>query len=489
LQAGGHRFEPDKLHHWHTKPRKWFFFIPMFNQIQRNKSFYLKVLAIAVPFMLQQLITSSVNLLDNLMVGQLGDASIAGVAAANRFYFVAIFSLFGVNGAASIYMAQFFGAKRRAGVQQSFRFNLITGYLMVIPFIVIGSWHPEWIMRLFTQEADVVQQGALYLRMATLSYIPFAFSMVVSNAMRSLGETKLPLYISIVSVLSNAFLNYGLILGNFGFPALGVLGAAIATILSRTIEFIAYVIILKRRSFYFETRLVDIFKIPPKLLRVLIKKSIPLTLNEVLWSSGMAMLFAFYSTRGKEVMAGMSISGSVADLFFTLFGGMAVATTVIISQNLGANKLDEARDDAYRMIGFSMMLAALMGMTMFVSSFFVPNWYNVSAYSKEVATTLLRIMSLMFWIYMHNGQSFFILRAGGDIKSTMLMDSIFMWAVNLPVVAAFAYFSPYNVYVLYMAGQATDLIKLVLARSLIKREGWLQNLTEPASDGVELLEV
>jgi putative MATE family efflux protein len=455
-------------------------------KLKENKEFYKLILAIAVPFMLQQLITSSVNLLDNLMVGQLGDANIAGVAAANRFYFVAIFSIFGVNGAAAIFLAQFFGAQKREGVQQAFRFNLLASYLIVIPFVVIGLWHPEWIIRLFSRDVEVVNQGAIYLRMATFSYIPFTFSMVVSNAMRSLGETKIPLYISIVSVLSNAFLNYGLILGNFGFPALGVLGAAIATVASRVIEFIAYIVVLKTRSFYFETRWFDVFQIPRKLLRAMIIKAIPLTINEILWASGMAMLFSFYSTRGKEVMAGISISGSVADLFFTLFGGMAVATTVVISQALGANKLDEARRDAYRLIRFSMVLALFFGTLMMASSFFVPSWYRVSDESKLVATNLLRIMAVMFWIYMHNGQSFFILRAGGDTRSTLLMDSGFMWAVNLPVVGLMAYLTNYNVFVLYLAGQSTDLLKYWLARRLIRKEGWVQNLAEQPTDVIEL---
>jgi Na+-driven multidrug efflux pump len=191
----------------------------------------------------------------------------------------------------------------------------------------------------------------------------------------------------------------------------------------------------------------------------------------------MALLFMFYATRGKEVMAGMSISGTVADLFFTLFGGMTVATTVVISQALGANKIDEARRDAYRLLHFSQGLAVVMGILLFSLSFVIPRFYDVTETSRMTAETFLRIMGLMFWVYMSNGQCFFILRAGGDTKSTLLMDAVFMWVVNLPAVGLVTYLTNWNVYAIYLVGQSTDLLKFVFAYRLLRQEKWAKNLT------------
>lgn len=457
--------------------------------LKKNKHFYLQVLAIAVPFMLQQLITSSVNLVDNLMVGQLGDAAIAGVAAANRFYMIATFGIFGVGGAMSIFLAQYFGAKDEEHVKQTFRYGVISAYVIVAPFVLMGLFFSEQILGFFTKDADVIAMGSTYIKIAILTYIPMALSMTISNAMRSVGETKIPLYSSIASIITNAVFNYILIFGHFGFPKLGVAGAAYATIIARILEVVIFLVVTQRLPFMFKTHIKDLFKISRKLIKIITIKAIPLTVNEIFWSSGMSILFMFYSTRGKEVMAGMSISGTVADLFFTLFGGMAVASTVFVSQVLGANKLDEARSNAYRLIRFSVMLAVFFGSLMFISSFFAPLLYNVTEVSRHTAATFLRIQSFMFWLYMANAQCFFILRAGGDTKSTLLMDSVFMWAVNLPAVGLVTYLTGWNVFAIYLVGQATDFVKFVVAYGLVRKEQWVKNLAHSHEEQIIEIDV
>lgn len=448
-----------------------------FFKLKENKEFYVYALRIAIPLMLQQLVTASVNLLDNLMVGQLGDAAIAGVAAANRFYMIATFATFGIEGAVSIFMAQYYGAKDQEHVKQAFRFGVVAGYIIVTPFILLGLFFPESILGFFTKDPEVIQQGILYLRLAVLTYLPMSLSMAIGNAMRSLGETKVPMMASIVAILTNAILNYTFIFGHFGAPALGVSGAALATIIARVIEMILLITILLRKHFMFSTHIRDLFHISPRLAKAMIIKAIPLTTNEILWSSGMGTLFMFYSTRGKEVMAGMSIAGSIADIFFTLFSGMAVATTVIVSQSLGANELDKAKDSAYKLIRLAILMAITLGILMFSSTFFIPQLFNVSDYSKQIATTFNRVQSFMFWIYMLSAQMFFILRAGGDTKSTLLMDAVFMWCVNIPVVGFVTYFTGWPALGLYLVGNSTDFIKAIFAFRLFRKEKWLKNLT------------
>jgi putative MATE family efflux protein len=441
------------------------------------KQFYKDVLKIAVPLMLQQLITSFVNLVDNLMVGQLGDASLGGVAATNRFYMIAFFATFGILAAAGIFIAQYFGAKDREHMKQSFRFSILSAYLVILPFFVLGFLKPEWGIQYFTSDAGIVSEGIKYMSVASFSLLPLGLILAMTSAMRSTGETKIPLYAGIISVLTNAIFNYILIFGHFGFPAMGVAGAAYATIIARFVELGILMFVMKVKAFAFSTKISEIFHISKMIVRNVSYKAAPLALNEFLWASGMATLFKFYATRGPEVISGMSIAGTTADLFFTLFGGMAVASTVMISQPLGANDLETGRANGYRMLGFSMFLAMCFAILMFGSSFIVPYFYNVSDEARSISQNVLRIMSFMFWIYMGTAQCYFILRAGGDTKSTFLMDSGFMWFVNIPVVFAFAYLTKYPIYIVYIAGQSTDFIKLSFSYWLVKKEKWVINLT------------
>ena len=451
---------------------------------EQNKEFYKRALIIALPLMFQQLITASVNLVDNLMVGQLGDAAIAGVAAANRYYMIATFAIFGIEGAANTFMAQYFGANDTEHVKQSYRFSIVAAYVIVTPFVLVGLFFPEQILNIFTNDVDVIQQGSIYLRTVVLSYAFIALSLPTGNGMRALGETKIPMYASIVAILTNAFFNYIFIFGHLGFKPMGVVGAAYGTLIARLIEMILLVLIMRVKPFVFNTKLRNIFHINKRLAKAMIIKAIPLTTNEILWSSGMSALFMFYATRGKEVMAGMSISSSMGDLFFTLFSGMAVASTVLISQPLGANKLDEAKSNAYNLVRLSSMMAIAAGVMLYVATLFIPQLYDVSEYSRQTAINYSRIQALMFWVYMLSAQAFFILRAGGDTRSTMIMDSVFMWCVNIPVVAFTAYFTDLDVIGMFLAGNATDIVKVFVAYYYLGKGKWLKNLTHTHEESV-----
>lgn len=458
-----------------------------FKKFVANKTFYKYVLTLAVPLMVQQLVTSSVNLVDNLMIGQLGDAALGGVAASNRFFMVGLFSVMGVLAAAAVFIAQYYGAKDENNMKEAFRFSIISSLSISVLFFAGATFFPLNILRFFTDDVSILTAGVKYMSIVGVAMIPQALSGAIAGAMRAVGETKIPLYIGIFAVFTNAILNYLLIFGHLGLPQLGIQGAAIATVIARLVELSLLLIVMKNRAFHFTTSIVDLLVISKRNIKKISLKALPLMTNELFWSFGMATLFKFYATRGKEVISGISIAGTTADLFFVLFGGMAVATTIVISHPLGANDLTTARKNGYYMLGFSTALAVLFGMAMFATSYVVPQFYNVSAESQNIAATILRIQSLMFWIYMSTAQSYFILRAGGDMKSTLMMDAGFMWLVNIPIVGLVAYLSGVNIFILFIVGQSTDFIKLTLAYRLIKKERWLNNLT--LDDDVPLAKV
>lgn len=443
-----------------------------------DKKFAVAVLSVAIPLMMQQLITCSVNLIDNLMVGQLGDIAIGGVAAVNRFYMIATYGTNGLIAAASIFIAQFYGAKNHEKMQQTFRFMLVSAMMIIFIFFLLGTLFPHMVVGFFTKEEEIISLGISYMKIASFSFLPMGVSLCIANSMRSIGETKMPLIASATAVITNTCLNYCLIFGNFGFPCLGVIGAAVATTIARILELILISIFLYRNHFEFKTKVFDLFKIPFDLAKAIIYKGLPLATNEILWSFGMATLFKFYSTRGPMVMSGYSICNTISDIFFVLFAGMATATTVLVSQPFGANELEKGKTNAYKLIGFCFTLSFLFGAAMFTSSFIVPSLYqNVTYEARSVAQNMLRVQSCLFWVYMVTTENYFILRAGGDTKNTLIMDSCFMWLINIPLVGMFTYFTDINYLSLYLVGQCTDFVKMFFSYHLVSKEKWVRNLT------------
>lgn len=443
-----------------------------------NKQFNLAVIRVAIPIMLQNLVTTSVNLVDSLMVGQLGDAAIGGVAAVNRFFIIMNFGTLGVISAVGIFIAQYFGAHNEQKMKESFRFSLWGSYLIILPFFLVAFFFPREILHFFTTDELVIETGVQYLQMACFTFLPLGLSLSISSAMRCIGETKIPLTVSVMSVLVNTFFNYCFIFGNYGFPQLGVVGAGLATLIARVLELLLLLVIMKVVDFPFKTKITELHHVPVSLIKQIATKAAPLCLNEVLWSSGNAMILRLYGTRGSHVLSGYAITTTTTDIFFTLFSGMAVATTVMVSQQLGANNLKKAKENGYHMIGFSFCTAIIFSILMMLMSFIVP--YLYSSASSEVlivAQTMICVQALCFILYTINTENYFIVRAGGDTKSTLIMDSGFMWLFNIPILCLIAYFTNINIYLMYIIGQSSEFLKLILSHGLLKKEKWVVNLT------------
>ena len=308
-----------------------------------DKDFYKHTLHIAVPLMLQQLVSTSVNLLDNLMIGQLGDHALAGVATVNRYFMVAIFGTLGIIAASTVFLAQFYGSNDENHMKQTYRFSIISTSMIMSFFIVLALAFPSKIVGFFVDDSNVIFEGSRYIVIAALSFIPTMFTMAIAGSMRAVGDSKSPLIASLISMMTNLFFNYALIYGHFGFPAMGIVGAGIGTLIARIVEIIVIILFLRRNDYPFKTPITTLFQVSPTLVKAISLKALPLALNEVLYASGMAMLMKFYGTRGADAISGYSISLTVSDLFFTMNAGMSVATTILVSQPLGANKKKKPR--------------------------------------------------------------------------------------------------------------------------------------------------
>ena len=450
-----------------------------------DKAFYKMVLAVAVPIMIQNGITNFVGLLDNIMVGRIGTEQMSGIAIVNQILMVYNLSIFGAISGAGIFGAQFFGCKDHKGVQHTFRFKIyICAAITIIGMLLLGFKGEELILLYLHGEGnDASLQAALnygkdYLLVMMVGLAPFGVEQIYTSTLRECGETKLPMKAGIVAVFVNLVLNYLLIFGKFGFPEMGVVGAAIATVISRYVQAAIVVIWTHKHTerMPFIVGAYRSFTIPSQLTRNIIIKGTPLMVNEILWSAGMAMLTQCYSIRGLDTVAALNISSTISNLFNVVFIAMGSALSIIVGQLLGAGKMEEARDTDTKLIVFSVGSCVLIGLVVIVLAPFFPMLYNTSDSVKELATALLRIAAACMPLAAFMHASYFTLRSGGKTIVTFLFDSVFLWCVSVPVAYVLSRYTTLHIIPLYLCCQLVDIITCVIGFVLVKNGVWLHNI-------------
>lgn len=448
----------------------------MFKKYLGTKEFYKSVSSIALPIMAQQFITTFVNLIDNVMIGSIGNIALTSVTVANRFFLIVNSLLFGLCGAAGIYIAQYFGAKEKRKCQEVFNINMFFSIGAAVLFTFVIFVFPQFAVELFSKTPIIVEEAIKYLQFAKYTYIPFAISFTCMMALRAVGINKIQLKVGTVAVLTNTLLNYCLIFGHFGFPEMGIQGAAIATVTARVVEMTIYLVVLYRNRHFFSFDLKGMIRINLGLLTNIIRKAIPLTANEILFSIGQSLIFMSYMRCDEYLVASISVVDTVANIMFIVFGGLSSAISIMIGNKLGANQLDEAKENARKLLCFGLMVSLVIGSIFFMLAPLIPNMYNVDVPIKEAIVTLVRIKSIMINIYAFNVCIFFILRAGGDVVSTMVMDSGFLWVAGVLVSTVLSSFTTISLITLYIIVESLDLIKLMIAAYFFKKERWVKNI-------------
>ena len=452
-----------------------------------TKSFYKKLIAVSLPIVVQQLITSSLQLVDNIMVGSLGDSAVGSVSAVNQLYFIVILMIFGALGGAGVFSAQYFGAKDFDKLKQTFRFKVLVSLLIAAFSFAVLSLFGKFFISLFTEVPETINNGNIYLNIIKWSMFPWAISVSISFTFREVGITKQLLLISIAAIIVNTGLNFLLIFGYLGFPALGIEGAAIATLISRVVEFGLLVILLIQKGQFFSGKLTDLFKIEGFVLKAIIIMALPLMLNEILWSTGQTMFFQAYSTRGDPSLAAASVTSAISQLVFVTFGGISTGIAVMVGNTLGENKLDQAKDNSKKLIFASMVFSAFMGVLLFVLSFFILGIYDISEEAKRIAEFNIRVNALIIPVLAFNVSMYFTLRAGGDTKSTFLMDSVYMWIAQVPVVFLLSRLTTLPANMLFLIVQLLEVPKMAFAYARYKRGYWIRNLHDSNEINAEVL--
>ncbi len=452
-----------------------------------DKAFYKMLMAVAIPIIIQNGITNFVNLLDNIMVGQLGTESMSGVSIANQLVMVFNVCIFGGMSGAGIFTAQYYGKGDNEGIRNTFRFKWITAIVMIIAGLCILGFGGGTLVDLFLNEETVTassertwQESMNYLRVIMIGLVPSAIAQVYVSTLRETGETVLPMKAGIAAILVNLVFNYFLIYGTFGFPEWGVVGAAAATTLSRFVELAIVVIwthIHTQKVPYIEG-IYCTFKVPAVLVRQVILKGAPLMLNEILWASGFASLAQCYSMRGLDAVAAINISSTISNLFNVVFMSFGTVIAIVVGSLLGAGKLEEAKRTDVKIIFFMVVLCVGIGGIMAVFAPLFPKLYNTSDEVRLLAMKLIWVLAFFMPIMGFTHASYFTMRSGGKTIITFLSDSVFMWVVAFPVAYLLGHHTAIPLIPMYIISQSTEIIKAIIGAVLIKKGVWINNIVE-----------
>ncbi|MHC1785719.1 MAG: MATE family efflux transporter [Christensenellales bacterium] len=449
-----------------------------------DRAFYRSVAAIVVPIIIQMSVSNVVNLLDNMMVGQLGTAALSGVAICSQMIFVFYLCLFGGLSGPGIFGAQFFGAGNMEGVRDAFRLKLWISLIVILVALGVFLIGGESLVRLYLtgdgdpQEAQSMLRYALdYLHIMLLSFLPFALTTIYAGTLREGGETMLPMKAGIAAVVTNLIGNWLLIYGNLGFPQWGVKGAAIATVISRFVELAIILLVMHRsRRFAFMHGVYRKLKVSLSFVKTVLRKGAPLLANEFLWSLGMATLTQIYSVRGLSVLAGMNIANTINNLFNVVFLSMGNAVAVMIGQSLGANNMHKAKGDVWRLMILSVGACVVIGGSMALLSPFFPRLYKTSEEVRHLASAFMLTMALYMPTYAVSHCCFFTMRSGGSTLLTFLFDAAYMWVVNIPLALALAHLTGIPIIYLFPLCEAAGLFKMALGIFLVNKGIWARNI-------------
>ena len=455
------------------------------NKYIGSRAFYRKLFTILIPILVQNVITNFVSLLDNIMVGQVGTEPMSGVAIVNQLLFVFNLCIFGGLAGAGILTAQYYGSGDAKGVADTFRAKLYIALIAALSFLAVFTLGGETLIRQFIHDgneqldmAATLHHAKDYLHIMLLQIPPFALQMAYASTLRETGETMLPMKAGITAVLVNLVLNYILIFGKLGAPALGVEGAAIATVIARYIECAIIVLWTHRhreRNAFLETAY-STWRIPGPLVKQIFVMGLPLLVNELLWSSGMAVLNQCYSMRGLEVVSAVNISSTVSNLFFCAFLSMGNATSIIVGQILGAGDLERAVDEDRKLIAFSILLCTAVGIVMAFIAPLVPRIYNTSESVRALAAELIFVVAVCMPLYAFTNSCYFTLRAGGQTVITFIFDSLYQWTLVVPLAFVLSRFTALPIVPMYIAVQAMEFTKCILGYYLVKKRKWVRDL-------------
>ncbi|MDR0878885.1 MAG: MATE family efflux transporter [Treponema sp.] len=442
-----------------------------------DKNFYRNLFAVSLPIMLQNLINSFVNILDTVMIGRLGTVEIAAVGLGNNVFFFYSMILFGIGSGAAIFTAQYWGRQDIPGIRKNTGFCLLLNLSGALVFTLLCLFFPENIMRIYSRDPAVIAAGAVYLRILTGSFIPFAISQVFILTLRSVEKVRLAMVTTFIALSINAVLNYCFIFGVGPFPAMGIAGAALATVISRIAEMIVLLAVSYAKKYPPAGGFRELMAFNSPFVSRFIKIVLPVVINEFVWALGVSLTNIIFARTHTDAVAAYNITNTVSQLTWVLFIGLGNGVAVLIGKKIGEGDEKTARDYASRIVRFAPIVATGAIFILVPLSALFPFIFNVNEQVLVAARIMIIILGISYPFRAFNMTMVVgVCRAGGDTIFCTFYDVGFMWLIALPLAASAAYFFHAPFWAIYVCMSLDDLFKMFLGLWRYRSGKWLHNV-------------
>lgn len=449
----------------------------------QDKPFIRAALALAVPIAFQQFITAGLNMIDVLMVGQLGETAVAALGLANQIFFLLVLFVFGVTSGMSIFTAQFWGKGDAESIRKVLGICLVVAASVAAMFSLAAVFIPETLMSFYTEDDMVIKLGSDYLRIVGLSYVLMAIAFSYISILRSITQVTLTVIVSVVALALKTAIGYTLIFGHFGLPALGVRGAAIGTATGWAFECILLLILVYAMKTPLAANPLSFFKFNRAFLVNVLRTSMPAALNEVIWSFGITLYNAVYARIGTDAIAAININATIEELMFVLFIGLGNACSVMVGNKIGEKDKETAFEYSRRFTIMAVTLALCGGVIVYFSRGFVAGLYQVSQSATFDLIHIMLVYSLSAWLRVYNFMLFIgALRAGGDTRFAMFTELFSIWLIGVPAALIGGFVLHLPVYYVYALVLLEELVKAIFVTRRYLSRKWVHDLVNVTGD-------
>jgi putative MATE family efflux protein len=460
-----------------------------FKIILQDKSFLKKTMAITAPIALQNMLNNILNLIDTLMIGQMGETTVAAVGLANKVFFVFSLLLFGICSGSGVLASQFWGKRELLNIRRVLRMTLYIGVGGSLLFVIPGIFFPEFVMSIFTPEEGTIAIGAVYLAVIAISYPLTAVSLSYSSILRSMNYVRLPVVITSIAIAINITLNYALIFGHFGFPEMGVAGAALATVIARIVEFSLLLLIIHLHKAgddglgdfihlkYHKKEENNVPFIHKSFVEKFLITASPVIANEFMWGLGVTMYSLVYGRMGVEATAAITITSNVEQVAMVFFFGICSAAAVILGNELGADELEKAEEYAKNFILLQFCLSVIGGIITLIIKDPIISIFEISDLVASYISNCLIIFACVMPIRMLNALLIVsIFRSGGDTKIALFLDVTGVWLIGIPMAVLGGLVLHLPVYVVYGLILIEEIYKIILGYFRYRQKKWVKNI-------------
>jgi len=443
----------------------------------KNKELLRMLAKVALPIALQSLIGSSLSLVDNLMVGSLGELELNAVGVSVQIFFIHWMLLFGFMGGSATFISQFYGVRDMVNIRRTVGFALTVSIGIGVVFFIAGMFFPQYILRIFTSFPEVIEAGTNYVRIGSVTFLMVAVTQPFTIALRATQQTRLPLYASVTAFITNTALNYVLIFGNFGAPAMGIEGAALATAISRCLEMCLILFMVFGRKNIIAGKVSEFAGYSRELAGRVFRNALPTTINETMWGLGTSLYIAAFARISVTAGASIQACNTVNNLFTMAAFSIGDATLILVGQKLGEGKYDLAYDMSVKLTKVGLVIGVVIGIGVVLFGKPILSLFGFTEEGFEYASKILVIYGATLWLSLYNAIHITgTLRCGGDTRFAMVTEVATVWLIGVPLAFITSLYLGWPIYFAVLAVKTEELVKAAVLTKRYLSKKWLNNV-------------